>query len=234
MTVGEDATAEAMALAIKAGLDPARMIEVLNAGTGANSITGQCNAMGSRLWSNTTNLLGGRAFTDPAHRAEVAGILRIEQSCIPHRPSWAYDQIVDGIREGTIKALWIVATNTAHSWIHQSEVRDLLGRLDCLVVQDLYPTTETAQLADIVLPAAGWGEKEGTFINSERRYGRIRRVVRAPGQALADFSIFKLVADAWGCGDLFEEWSSPEAVFRILQRGGPIKPMPESFGDQGS
>ena len=188
------------------------------AGTGANSITGQCNAMGSRLWSNTANLLGGRAFTDPAHRAEVAEILGIEESSIPDRVSWAYDQIVDGIREGTIKALWIVATNTAHSWIHQSEVRDLLGRLDVLVVQDLYPTTETAQLADIVLPAAGWGEKEGTFINSERRYGRIRRVVRAPGQALADFSIFKLVADAWGCGEMFEEWSSPEAVFRILQR----------------
>ena len=187
-------------------------------GTGANSITGQCNAMGSRLWSNTTNLLGGRAFTDPAHRSEVAEILGIEASRIPDRVSWAYDQIVDGIREGTIKALWIVATNTAHSWIHQSEVRDLLGRLDVLVVQDLYPTTETALLADIVLPAAGWGEKEGTFINSERRYGRIRRVVRAPGQALADFSIFKLVADAWGCGDMFEEWSSPEAVFRILQR----------------
>ncbi|MDP1805478.1 MAG: molybdopterin-dependent oxidoreductase, partial [Acidimicrobiales bacterium] len=187
-------------------------------GTGANSITGQCNAMGSRLWSNTTNLLGGRAFTDPTHRAEVAGSLRIEESCIPDRPSWAYDQIIDGIRDGTIRALWIVATNTAHSWIHQSEVRELLGRLDTLVVQDLYPTTETAQLADIVLPAAGWGEKEGTFINSERRYGRIRRVVRAPGQALADFSIFKLVADAWGCGDMFEEWSSPEAVFRILQR----------------
>jgi len=187
-------------------------------GTGANSITGQCNAMGSRLWSNTTNLLGGRAFTDAGDRADVAELLNIEESCVPDRPSWAYDQIMDGIREGTIKALWIVATNTAHSWIHQNEARELLGRLDTLVVQDLYPTTETARLADIVLPAAGWGEKEGTFVNSERRYGRIKRVVRAPGQALADFSIFKLVADAWGCGDMFEEWSSPEAVFAILQR----------------
>jgi len=187
-------------------------------GTGANSITGQCNAMGSRLWSNTTNLLGGRAFADPTDRADVAEVLGIEPSRIPDRPSLAYDQIVEGIRRGAIKALWIVATNTAHSWIHQSEVRELLGRLDTLVVQDLYTTTETAQLADIVLPAAGWGEKEGTFINSERRYGRIKRVVRAPGQALADFSIFKLVADAWGCGDMFEEWSSPEAVFAILQR----------------
>jgi assimilatory nitrate reductase catalytic subunit len=187
-------------------------------GTGANSITGQCNAMGSRLWANCTNLLGGRDFADPAHRAEVAGILGIDPARIPDRPSWAYDQIVEGIRTGDIRALWVVATNTAHSWIHQSDVRELLGRLDILVVQDLYGTTETAQLADIVLPAAGWGEKEGTFVNSERRYGRIRRVVRAPGQALADFSIFKLVADAWGCGDLFEEWSSPEAAFGILRR----------------
>jgi anaerobic selenocysteine-containing dehydrogenase len=187
-------------------------------GTGANSITGQCNAMGSRLWSNTTNLFGGRAFTDPAARAEVAEILNLDVSRIPDRMSLAYDQIVEGIRDGTIRALWVVATNSAHSWIHQSDLRELFGRLDVLVVQDLYPTTETAQLADIVLPAAGWGEKEGTFVNSERRYGRIRRVVRAPGQALADFSIFKLVADAWGCGEMFEEWSSPEAVFGILQR----------------
>jgi assimilatory nitrate reductase catalytic subunit len=117
-----------------------------------------------------------------------------------------------------VKALWVVATNSAHSWVHQNELAELLGRLDVLVVQDLYATTETARLADIVLPAAGWGEKEGTFINSERRYGRIRRVCRAPGQALADFSIFKLVADAWGCGELFDEWSSPEETFRILQR----------------
>jgi anaerobic selenocysteine-containing dehydrogenase len=187
-------------------------------GTGANSITGQCNAMGSRLWSNTTNLFGGRAFTDPGARTEVAGILRIAESCIPDRPSLAYDQIVEGIREGTIKALWVIATNSAHSWIHQNDLVDLFSRLDTLVVQDLYATTETARLADIVLPAAGWGEKEGTFVNSERRYGRIRRVVRAPGQALADFSIFKLVADAWGCGEMFDEWSSPEAVFGILQR----------------
>jgi len=187
-------------------------------GTGANSITGQCNAMGSRLWSNTTSLFGGRDFADPADRAEVGRLVGIDPALVPDRGSWAYDQIVDGIRTGRVKAMWVVATNSAHSWVHQTELAELLGRLDVLVVQDLYATTETARLADIVLPAAGWGEKEGTFINSERRYGRIRRVSRAPGQALADFSIFKLVADAWGCGELFEEWSSPEATFRILQR----------------
>jgi predicted molibdopterin-dependent oxidoreductase YjgC len=86
------------------------------------------------------------------------------------------------------------------------------------VVQDMYASTETAQLAHLVLPAAGWGEKEGTFINSERRVGVINRVAAAPGHALADFHIVKLLAEAWGCGGLFSEWSSPEAVWRIITR----------------
>jgi assimilatory nitrate reductase catalytic subunit len=187
-------------------------------GTGANSITGQCNAMGSRLFSNTTSLLGGHDFTDPTHRAKVAAALGIDVARVPDRPSWAYDRIVEGIHRDEIKGLWVIATNGAHSWINHTDLHDLLGRLDFLVVQDLYATTETAQRADLVLPAAGWGEKEGTFINSERRVGVIKRVAHAPGEALADFAIFKLVADAWGCGHLFDDWSTPEAVFRILTR----------------
>lgn len=187
-------------------------------GTGANSITGQCNAMGSRLFSNTTNLLGGHEFTDPAHRAKVAAATGIPLGRIPTTNSWAYDQIVDGIRHGAVKGLWVVGTNGAHSWIHQREFTALLGQLEFLVVQDLYATTETARQAHLVLPAAGWGEKEGTFINSERRIGVIRRVRRPPGEALSDFNIVRLVAEAWGCGEMFREWSSPAAVFRILQR----------------
>jgi assimilatory nitrate reductase catalytic subunit len=174
--------------------------------------------MGSRLFSNTTNLLGGRDFANPALRDEVAGILGIDAARIPDRPSLAYDQIVDGVRAGKIKGLWIIATNSAHSWIYQDMVRAAFDKLDFLVVQDMYPTTETAQHADLYLPAAGWGEKEGTFINSERRVGLIKRVAPAPGEALADFAIFRLIADAWGCGDMFREWQSPEDVFRIIQR----------------
>ncbi len=187
-------------------------------GTGANSITGQCNAMGSRLFSNTTNLLGGRDFTNPAHRRTVASILDIPEAAIPAQPSWAYSEIIAGIKTGAIRGLWIVATNTAHSWINQREVRELLGKLDFLVVQDMYHSTDTAVLADLVLPAAGWGEKEGTFINSERRYGVIRSVAQAPGQALSDFRIFRLIADAWGCGGLFRDWTSPAAVFEKLKQ----------------
>ncbi|HVM53592.1 MAG TPA: nitrate reductase [Acidimicrobiales bacterium] len=185
-------------------------------GTGANSITGQCNAMGSRLFSNTTGLLGGHDFADPDHRAKVAGVLGVDASRIPDAGGWAYDQIMEGIASGDIRGLWVIATNTAHSWVNSSEARELLDRLDFLAVQDLYADTETAAHADLVLPAAGWGEKEGTFINSERRLGVIKQVRRAPGQALADFWIFKLIAEAWGCGELFERWESPEATFRLL------------------
>lgn len=187
-------------------------------GTGANSITGQCNAMGSRLFSNTTGLLGGREFTNPQHRAEVAQILNIPESRIPDRNSQSYHEILKGILDGKIKGLWVIATNPAHSWINQDQARDILSRLEFLVVQDMYQSTETARVADLVLPAAAWGEKTGTFINSERRIGSIKKLARAPGQALSDFSIFRAIAQAWGCGEMFQEWSSPEAVFRIMQR----------------
>lgn len=186
-------------------------------GTGANSITGQCNAMGSRLFSNTTNLLGGHDFGNPEHREKIASILNMDPSVIPAENSLPYHQIIDGILRGKIKGLWVVCTNPAHSWINQHQCRDILNRLDFLVVQDMYHDTETANMADLYLPAAGWGEKEGTFINSERRIGQIRKVKKAPGQALADFQIFRLVARYWGCDDMFSRWSSPEEVFSILQ-----------------
>jgi assimilatory nitrate reductase catalytic subunit len=193
-------------------------------GTGANSITGQCNAMGSRLFSNTTSLLGGRDFDNVEHRRQVAGIMGIDVQCIPDHSGWAYDQIIEGILRDRIKGLWVIATNPAHSWINQHMLRDVLSRLDFLVVQDMYTTTETARLAHLLLPAAGWGEKDGTLINSERRIGLIKKVARAPGQALSDFAIFRLLAQAWGCGQMFQQWTSPEAVFQTLKelsRGQP-------------
>ncbi|MEM6365880.1 MAG: molybdopterin oxidoreductase family protein, partial [Planctomycetota bacterium] len=193
-------------------------------GTGANSITGQCNAMGSRLWSNTTNLLGHRRFDDETHRREVAEILDIDVDRIPSEPSWSYDRIIEGIRKGEIRGLWVIATNPAHSWIDQGDVRELLDQLEFLVVQDMYSNSHTARHADLILPAAGWGEKEGAFINSERRYGLLKKVRKAPGEALADFQIFRGIAHYWGLGDMFARWTYPEAVFEILQelsRGRP-------------
>lgn len=193
-------------------------------GTGPNSITGQCNAMGSRLFSNTTSLIGGHEFYDPAHRQKVATTLGIPLETIPAKPSLAYDQILAAAENGTIKALWIVGTNPFHSWIDSGRLGTLREKLEFLVVQDMYRTTESARVADLVLPAAGWGEKTGCFINSERRIGTIKAVRQAPGQALSDFRIFRLIARIWGCDDLFEKWTDPESAFKLLReltRGRP-------------
>ncbi len=187
-------------------------------GTGANSITGQCNAMGSRLFSNTTGLLGGHNFTNEDHRRKLAEILKIDPAVIPAENSLPYHRILEGILKGKIRGLWVLCTNPAHSWINQSKCRDILDRLDFLVVQDMYSTTETARMADLVLPAAGWGEKEGTFINSERRIGVVKKVRHAPGQALSDFNIFRLIAHHWGCSEMFGDWTSPAAVFELLKK----------------
>ena len=186
-------------------------------GTGANSLTGLGNSMGAQLFSNTTNLLGGHDFSNPVDREKVARILGIDPDSIPDRRGWDCDQILDGIEAGTIKGLWVIATNTAHSWIKQTRIQKLLGKLEFLAVQDHHVSPETAQRADLLLPTAVWGEKDGTFINSERRIGLVKRVVRAPGQALTDFSIFRLLAEFWGCGDQFARWESPEAAFGLLR-----------------
>ena len=173
--------------------------------------------MGSRLFSNTTSLVGGHDFANPEHRTKVASSLGIPEENIPSEPSLAYDEIFDAVEAGKIKALWIVATNPFHSWINRSRLDTLREKLDFLVVQDMYHSTESARAADLVLPAAGWGEKSGCQINSERRIGTIKAVKKAPGLALSDFRILRLIADRWGCGDMFGAWTDPEAVFKILR-----------------
>ncbi len=186
-------------------------------GTGPNSITGQCNAMGSRLFSNTTNLLGGHDFGNPAHRKKVANIVGIDENRIQDAPGYAYDQIIDAIDRGEIKGLWVIATNPNHSWIAQSNFARIREKLEFLVVQDMYGNTETAQMADLVLPVAGWGEKDGTFINSERRFGTIRQVKSAPGQALTDYRIVQALADRWGDCDFIKKWPTPADAFQALK-----------------
>ncbi len=186
-------------------------------GTGANSITGQCNAMGSRIFSNTTYLIGGHNFANPAHRQKVADFFGIDVRRIQDKPGWAYDQILKGIEKDVIKGLWIVCTNPVHSWINKNWLFKILDKLEYLVVQDMYHSTETAQLADLILAAAGCGEKEGTFINSERRLGVIRKIMDPSGSALPDFEIFRKIGEYWGCSELFKEWTSPAAAFEILK-----------------
>ena len=193
-------------------------------GTGANSITGQCNAMGTRLFGNTSSLFCGRDYADPVHRREVAALLGMDEHRIPQGPGLTYDRILEAVDTGQIKGLWIICTNPAHSWIDRNHFKRVLAKAEFVVVQDMFLDTETARFAHLVLPAAGCGEKDGTFINSERRFGVVRRILDPPGDALPDMEIFRRVAEAWGCDDLFGEWSSPEAVFQVLKRASENTP----------
>ena len=115
-------------------------------GTGANSITGQCNAMGSRLFSNTTSLLGGHSFTKPEDRQKVADILDIDVSRIPDRDSWSYHQIIEGVETGKIKALWFIATNPSQWKRHSADKiiqESLLPLLDFLAKVNRYRRVST-------------------------------------------------------------------------------------------
>lgn len=93
-------------------------------GTGANSITGQSNAMGSRVFSNTTGLFGGGDFDNPNRRAKVAKALGIDESLLIDKPTLPYNRIIEKINTGEIKALWVVCTNPRHSWTNNETFRE--------------------------------------------------------------------------------------------------------------
>jgi hypothetical protein len=111
-------------------------------------------------------------------------------------------------------ALWVIATNPIVSFPNYQVLKQGLESLDFLVVQDSFHPTPTSELADLVLPAATWGEKEGTYTNSERRVSKVNRAVDPPGEAKADFDIFVDIAAHLGCKDeIYPGWTKPEDAF---------------------
>jgi assimilatory nitrate reductase catalytic subunit len=183
------------------------------------SITGQCNAMGTRETGFTTSMPGYRKFDDPADRAELASLWKIDEARLPAKRGLAYPDIIEGVVGGSIRALWIIATNPLVSFPNQSVLRQGLSNLEFLAVQDGYHPTPTTELADLVLPAAIWGEKEGTYTNSERRVSKVNRAVDPPGEARSDFEIFLAIAERLGCrAELFPGWESPRDAFEEWRR----------------
>ncbi|MEL6893254.1 MAG: molybdopterin oxidoreductase family protein, partial [Actinomycetota bacterium] len=197
-------------------------------GTGPMSITGQCNAMGTRETGFTASMPGYRAYDDPSHRAELAELWAVDVDRLPTERGRAYPDIVDGVLDGTIKALWVIATNPLVSFPNRVRTEQALRELDLLVVQDAFETP-TTELADIVLPAATWGEKDGTYTNSERRVSRARAAVPPPGRAEPDFDIFLRVADAAGVADdVFPGWKVPEDAYEEWRRVSAGRPCDHS------
>ena len=189
------------------------------AGAAPFSITGQCNAMGTREAGFTSSLPGYRKFDHAGDRKELAEAWGIDEARLPSKRGLAYPDIVEAALAKNIGGLWIIATNPLVSFPNQGVLRQALSNLEFLVVQDGYHPTPTTELADLVLPAAIWGEKEGTYTNSERRVSKVNKAVAPPGEARADFDIFLAVAEKLGCREeLFPGWRSVEDAFEEWKR----------------
>jgi assimilatory nitrate reductase catalytic subunit len=189
------------------------------AGAAPFSITGQCNAMGTREAGGTSCLPGYRRFESATDREEMAAIWNVPVGRIPAVRGLAYPDIIEAALGRRIRALWIIGTNPIVSFPNFGVLKQALDDLDFLVVQDGFHPTPTSDLADLVLPAAIWGEKEGTYTNSERRVSKVNRAVDPPGEARADFDIFLDLADALGVrAELFPGWSSPGDAFDEWRR----------------
>jgi len=157
-------------------------------GAGPFSLTGQPNAMGGREVGGMANLLSAhRELANPEHRAEVARLWGVEQ--VPAAPGKTAVEMFEAVRQGQIKILWIACTNPAQSLPDQNLVRAALEQAELVIVQEISRTTATVDYADVLLPATGWSEKEGTVTNSERRITRIMPALGKPGQAWHDWEI---------------------------------------------
>ena len=157
-------------------------------GAGPFSLTGQPNAMGGREVGGMATLLSGhRDLASAADRAEVARLWGVP--AVPASPGRSAVEMFQAAADGEVKALWIACTNPAQSLPDQATVRRALQRAEFVVLQEAFAGTATAAYAHLLLPAASWGEKDGTVTNSERRISRVRAAVPPPGQARADWAI---------------------------------------------
>jgi assimilatory nitrate reductase catalytic subunit len=171
-------------------------------GTGPFSLTGQPNAMGGREVGGLANQLAAHMDFEPANIDRVRRFWNAP--AVAGKPGLKAVELFEAVAQGRIKALWIMATNPVVSLPRADAVRSALGKLDLLVISDVVASTDTIKSGPhILLPAAGWGEKEGTVTNSERRISRQRAFLPPPGEAQPDWWIVSEVAKRMGFADAF-------------------------------
>ncbi|MFB6252339.1 MAG: assimilatory nitrate reductase NasA [Halobellus sp.] len=191
-------------------------------GSGPFSLTGQANSMGTRVCSSKGTWPGHRSFTDSVHRETVADAWGVPVERLPDDPGPGPVGIVDAIADDDVEACWTVATNPVAGMPDAGGVREALDDA-FVVVQDAF-RTETAELADVVLPAATWGESEGTVTNMERTVSRVRSATEVPPQIRQDIDVIAAVGHRLA-PELFERPPlNPESVFeeiRALTAGTP-------------
>ncbi|HAT30739.1 MAG TPA: nitrate reductase [Janthinobacterium sp.] len=166
-------------------------------GMGPFSLTGQPNAMGGREVGGLANMLAAHMELDnPAHCDAVQTFW--DSPHIASKPGLKAVELFQAIEAGRVKAVWIIATNPMVSMPDAHQVQRALAKCQMVVVSDISEHTDTNAYADVLLPALGWGEKDGTVSNSERRISRQRGFLPAPGEARADWRILCQVARRMG------------------------------------
>lgn len=181
-------------------------------GMGPLSATGQPNAMGGREVGGLANMLAAHLdIENYEHRQTVQSFW--QSPTVPESAGLKAVDMFNAVESGKIKALWVMCTNPAQSMPEADRVRKAIDNCPFVVVSDMYATTDTAKVADVLLPATGWGEKTGTVTNSDRMISRQRSILEAPGQARHDWQIICDVAKRMGWEDAFA-YSSPSEIFR--------------------
>ncbi|WP_426190402.1 molybdopterin-dependent oxidoreductase [Massilia sp. DWR3-1-1] len=180
-------------------------------GMGPFSLTGQPNAMGGREVGGLANMLAAHMELDnPAHRAIVQGFWG--SPAIADKPGLKAVDLFRDIEAGKVKAVWIIATNPLVSLPDANQVQRAMERCELVVVSDIVAGTDTNAFADVLLPALGWGEKDGTVTNSERTISRQRAFLAPPGEARADWQVLCQVAQRMGYDGF--DFDAPAAIFQ--------------------
>jgi ferredoxin-nitrate reductase len=157
-------------------------------GSGPFSLTGQPNAMGGREVGGMANLLAvHKNLANEEHRQEVADFWGVES--ISPRPGYTATEMFDALESGKMKAIWIICTNPMVSLPNMHRIERALKKAKFVIVQDISNRSDSLEYADLILPAAGWLEKEGTMTNSERRVSYLPKFIEAPGEARPDVDI---------------------------------------------
>ncbi|MES2755905.1 MAG: molybdopterin-dependent oxidoreductase [Pseudomonadota bacterium] len=179
-------------------------------GMGPFSLTGQPNAMGGREVGGLSNMLAAHMELDnPLHRETVQGFWKSPH--IADKPGLKAVDLFRDIEAGKVRAVWIIATNPLVSLPDANQVQRALEKCELVVVSDIVAGTDTNAFADVLLPALGWGEKDGTVTNSERCISRQRAFLPAPGEARADWKALCQVAQRMGFDGF--DYTSPHQIF---------------------
>ena len=182
------------------------------------SITGQCNAMGTREWSSCSGLPGYRTLESDKDRQQIADFWGVEESFFPAKRGLFQTDIFPAIETGQIKGLWLIATNPMTSMTNTSRIRKILEKLEFLVVQDAYADVETNEYSHVYFPAGVWAEKQGCFTNTERRVNLIRNVVEPHADSKPDLWIFNQMAKRFDRGRKVTFPETSEQVFDELRQ----------------